>query len=143
MSCENLLDPNRTTNLSEVSLTESKSIIFALRRKVWNLLINWSLYPIDLETNICTLLQTLESVKEHRRFHPNVSSNLDIELEAFTSNLTLKHQRIVSAYSRYYFSIIHKNNTLDLYSRIPQKILTELSSETHSKIAKLSSLQKL
>jgi len=76
-------------------LQESKAIILALRRKIWHLLINWSIYPIDVEDNISKLLQTLESLKEHRRFHPNVSNNLEIELEAFTSNLTLKNQRIV------------------------------------------------
>jgi hypothetical protein len=41
-----------------------------------------SIYPIDVEDNISKLLQTLESLKEHRRFHPNVSNNLEIELEA-------------------------------------------------------------
>lgn len=65
MTCENVLDPSRTANLSEISLNESKNIIFALRRKCWNLLIN-GVFMVDFEEYISRLLQTLESLKEHR-----------------------------------------------------------------------------
>jgi hypothetical protein len=58
--------------------------------KCWNLLIYWSIYPIDLESNIKNLLRVLGELKENRRTNAKILSNLDLEIEGYTSNLVLK-----------------------------------------------------
>jgi hypothetical protein len=101
--------------------------------KCWNLLIHWDIYPIDLEQHIKSMLSTLESLKNHRRHQPVMLDKLSEELSAYTSNLTLKNQRLVKSYSNYYYTVIKRSGTKEYLSlseaRIPSSILQEISKE--------------
>jgi hypothetical protein len=101
--------------------------------KCWNLLISWSIYPVDLERIIKEMLRTLESVKEHRRFNKDRLNTLElaIELDGYTSNISLKHKRLVKSYSSYYYTLLLRSETTEyLHKRIPENIYKELLEST-------------
>lgn len=128
MCIEELLEPGRIDSLLELSSEEGSKLVKDVRMKCWNLLIYWSIYPIDLESNIKNLLRVLGELKENRRTNAKILSNLDLEIEGYTSNLVLKSRRLVLSYSRYYYTISQRSGTTEyLQTRIPARLYPELS----------------
>jgi hypothetical protein len=70
----------------------------------------------------------LGELKENRRTNAKILSNLDLEIEGYTSNLVLKSRRLVLSYSRYYYTISQRSETTEyLQTRIPARLYPELS----------------